>query len=76
MQEILKLFLGIIFLILAWPVGIFLARATSEELKSGKKYFKIILGLSLIFGFTGLILKNDWLLFTMFFVAIVTSKSV
>lgn len=76
MQEIIKLLVGILFLFLAWPVGIFLAKITKEELKSGQKYFKIILWLSLVLGFAGLIFQNDYLLFTMFFIAIVTSKSI
>jgi len=75
MQEIIKLLVGVLFLTLAWPVGIFLARITKEELKSGQKYFKIVLWLSLILGFAGLIFQNDYLLFTMFFIAIVTSRS-
>ncbi len=75
MQEILKLLVSVLFLILAWPVGIFLAKITKEELKSGQKYFKIILWLSLILGFAGLIFQNDYLLFTMFFIAVVVSKS-
>ena len=75
MQEILKLLVGVLFLCLAWPVGNFIAKITKEELISGKKYFKIILFASFVVGIFGLVLQNDALLFTMFFIAIVKSRS-
>jgi len=74
MSSITNLLIGIAVLILGYPIGIFLARVTKEELASGRKYFRIIVFLSLIGG-VGLILGNDILLFSMFFVAIVTSRS-
>ncbi len=75
MSSITNLLIGIAVLILGYPIGIFLARVTKEELASGRKYFRIIVFLSLIGGVVGLILGNDILLFSMFFVAIVTSRS-
>ena len=75
MQEIFKLLIGVAVLVLGIPVGNFLAKQTKEELKDGKKYFKIIIFLSLIGGFIGLILRNDVLMFSLFFIAIVTSRS-
>jgi len=76
MQEIFKLLIGIVVLILGIPIGNFLAKQTKEELKEGKKWFKLLITLSLIGGFIGLIIGNDILLFTFFFIAIVTSRSV
>ena len=75
MQEIIKLLFGILVLILGIPIGNFLARVTKDELKQGKKWFKLIVVLSLILGLIGLIISNDILMFTFFFIAIVTSQS-
>ena len=75
MQQIVKLLIGVVFLALGIPIGNFLAKITKEELKSGKKWFKLIILICFIVGFWGLISQNDVLLFTMFFIAIVTSKS-
>ncbi len=71
----INIIIATFILILGIPIGMLLAKFTKEELKSGKPYFKIIVYLSLIAGFTGLIIHNDILLFTSFFVAIVTSQS-
>ena len=63
------------FDILGIPIGNFLAKITKEELKEGRKWFKLIVFISLIGGFVGLIIGNDILLFSFFFIAIVTSRS-
>ena len=76
MIETLKILIGIAVLILGFPLGNFLAKITKEELKSGQKYFIILTWLGLVGGLVGLIIQNDVLLFTMFFIAIVTSCSV
>ena len=75
MQELYKIFIGILFLILGYFAGGFLAKVTKEELKSGQKWFKLIIIFSLIGGVVGLIFKNDVLLFSFFFIAIITSRS-
>lgn len=75
MTEIISLIIGIIILILGIPLGNYLAKVTKEELKSGQKWFRYIIFIGLIGGFAGLIIKNDILLFTMFFISIVTSRS-
>ena len=74
-MEIINLILGVVFLLIGVPVGNFLAKITKEELKDGQKWFKLIIWASLIGGFIGLILRNDVLLFSFFFIAIVTSRS-
>ena len=74
MQQIIKILIGILILLLGFPIGSFLARVTKEELKSGQKWFKLIIILSLIGGFVGLIIKDDVLMFSLFFIAIVTSR--
>jgi len=76
MNEIFTLLIGVAVLILGWPIGMLLANATKEELKSGKKWFGLIVLLGIIGGFVGLILKNDIILFTGFFIAIVVSRSI
>lgn len=66
---------GIIFLALGIPIGNLLAKSTKEELNSRKKWFRLIIILSLIGAIVFLILGNDVLLFTFLFMAIVTSRS-
>ena len=75
MQELVKLSIGIIFLILGIPVGDYLKKLTEDEQKDGQKWFRILIAISVAIGFYGLIIGNDWLLFTLFFIAIVTSRS-
>lgn len=76
MLEILKILIGIVVLILGIPLGNFIAKATKEEIISGQIYFIILTWIGLTGGLIGLILGNDVLLFTMFFIAIVTSRSI
>lgn len=75
MEEIVKLFIGVFILIVGFFIGKYLAKITKEELKTGQKWFKLIITLSLIGAVLSLILKNDSLLFIFLFIAIVTSKS-
>jgi len=74
-MELMNLIFSIIFLLIGIPVGNFLAKITKEELKSGRKWFKLIISVSLIGGLIGLFIGNDVLLFSFFFIAIVTSRS-
>ena len=71
-----ELLIGILVLLLGIPIGKFLAKYTKEELKDGQKWFKILIFLSLIGGFIGLIIQNDVLMFSLFFIAIVTLQSI
>ena len=75
MQELIKLVIGIVLLASGIPIGNILAKITKEELRSGKKWFKLIVLVSLIFGVVGLLIRNDILMFSLFFIAIVTSRS-
>ena len=75
MQETLKLLIGVFVLVLGFPIGIILSKMTKEELKSGQKWFRLIIILSLVGGFIGLILGSDALMFSLFFISIVTSGS-
>ena len=75
MEEVVRLFIGILILLFGFPLGSYLARKTKEELKSGRRWFGIIIIVSLIGGFIGLIFGNDILMFSFFFIAIVTSRS-
>jgi len=75
MEEVAKLIISSFILILGFPIGGFLSRLTKEELKSGQKWFNLIIIKSLIIGFIALIFRNDVLLFSSFFIAIVTSRS-
>lgn len=75
MQEVIKLITGCIILLIGYFIGIILAIETKEELKSGQKWFKLIILISLIGGIIGLVIRNDVLMFGFFFIAIVTSRS-
>ena len=75
MKEIIRLLIGILILLAGILIGNSLAKVTKEELKQSQKWFKLIIIISLIGGFTGLIIGNDILLFSFFFIAIVTSRS-
>lgn len=75
MQQIYAFIIGIVLLALGIPIGNLLAKSTKEELKQGKKYFKVLIILSLAGAVAFLILGNDALLFGLLFIAIVTSRS-
>ena len=75
MIDVLKILLGAVVLILGIPIGNFLARYTKEELKDGQKWFKVLIFIGLLGGLVGLVLGNDVIMFSFFFIAIVTSKS-
>ncbi|MCX6747216.1 MAG: hypothetical protein NTU63_03740 [Candidatus Pacearchaeota archaeon] len=75
MQEVYKLLISIGILALGFPIGSLLAKRTEEELFKGRKWFKLIIILSLIGGIVSLILRNDFLLFSLLFISIVTSRS-
>ena len=47
MEQIYALLIGIAVLILGIPIGNILAKATKDELKIGKKFFKVFIILSL-----------------------------
>ena len=71
----MKLLIGAGILVLGIPIGDLLARKTREELRSGRKWFALIVILSLLGGLIGLIFRNDVIMFSFFFMAIVTSRS-
>ena len=75
MQETIKLIIGSIVLLLGFPLGILLSKKTREELESGQKWFGIIIIASLVGGIIGLIIGNDIVLFSFFFIAVVTSMN-
>lgn len=75
MKDLIKILIGIVVLFLGVFIGNLLAKFTKEELKTGQGWFRLIIILSLVGGVVGLIIGNDILMFTMFFIAIVTSRS-
>ena len=76
MEEIITFLIGVFVLILGVPIGRFLAKMTKEELKPGRKWFEVLIIISLIGGIIGLGLRNDGLMFGCFFIALVTSQSI
>jgi hypothetical protein len=75
MNEIIKLIIGIFILLAGFPIGAYLAKETKEELKSGKKWFKLIIIISLISSIISIFLGSDILLFSFLFISVVTSRS-
>ncbi len=75
MIELSKIIIGILVLILGIPLGNLLAKLTKEELKAGQRLFRLIIFFSLIGGVIGLLIGDDILMFSLFFIAIVTSRS-
>jgi len=75
MNEAIKIIVGILVLIIGFPIGNYLAYKTREELRAGQPWFKLIIILALIGGVVGLIINNDAVLFGFFFIVAVTSRS-
>lgn len=75
MQEILKLFIGILVLLVGIPIGNFLAKTAKDELKSGRKWFKLIILICMIGAIIGLIFRDDVLLLSFLFMIVVTERS-
>lgn len=75
MNEIIQLIIGVLVLLIGFPIGDFLAKITKEELKSGQKWFKIIIIICFIGDILSIIFSNNVLLFSFLFIIIVTSRS-
>ena len=75
MEEVYIYWLAIGVLILGIPIGDFLAKITKEELKSGKKWFKLLIFVSLVSSIISFFIGNDPLFFSFLFIAVVTSRS-
>ncbi len=76
MIEALKILIGAVVLFLGIPIGNFLARYTKDEIKQGQQIFRVLVWIGITGGIFGLIIKNDILMFSLFFISIVTSRSV
>ncbi|MFH1365678.1 MAG: hypothetical protein ABIH28_03780 [archaeon] len=75
MHEFSKIAIGILILIAGVPLGDFLYRKTKEEIKSGQKWFGLIIGVCLLGAIISAFFVNDFLFFSFLFIAIVTSRS-
>jgi hypothetical protein len=76
MQEVLKIIIGIAVLTLGIPIGNILAKNTKEELEDGRRWFLVLVLVSFIGAIVSLIFRQDALLFTFLFIAIVSSRSI
>ena len=76
MNEFTKIIIGILVLLLGIPIGKILKKITKEEIKEGQKWFKLIIIISLIGSFIGLVINNDFILFSFLFIAIVTLQNI
>jgi len=75
MLNSINILIGVAVLLIAFPIGSYLAKITREELKSGQRWFKLIILTSALGSALSIIFKNDSLLFTFLFIIIVTSRS-
>jgi len=75
MQDWLKIIIALAILLLGIPIGNLLARYTKEELKAGKIWFQFLMFIGIIGGIICLIFQKDALMFTFFFITIVSSRS-
>jgi len=75
MEDWLKIIIALVVLLLGIPIGNLLAKYTKEELKVGKKWFQLLMFIGVIGGILCLIFQKDALMFTFFFIAIVSSRS-
>jgi len=75
MQEIYRFLVGVFTLFLGFIIGDIIKKQTADEQKIGKKWFRLIVIISIVASFLGLFLGYDWILFTFAFFAIVTSRS-
>ena len=62
----------VLILLTAIPAGFLLAWLTKEELKDGKKWFKLIIAVSLAGSIAFLFLKNEIVTLTLVYMAIVS----
>jgi len=75
MHQLIQFTLAVLVLVLGIPIGDLLAKYTQEELKSGKKWFLLIIFLSIVGIIFALASGKDYLLFSLLFISIVTSRS-
>jgi hypothetical protein len=70
-----SLIFGMLVVATGVPIGDFLYKKTREEIKSGQKWFKIIVITGLMGAIAAMFLNNDFLFFSFLFISIVTSRS-
>jgi len=70
-----ELVIGILVLILAFPLGSYLRKLTLDEQKQGKKWFFYIMILGVLGAIISLILRNDVLMFTSLFTSVIALQS-
>ena len=74
-MQSLNFLIGIIVLILGFPIGNYLAKKTGDELHLGQRWFKLIILASFVGAVLSIIFRNDPLLFAFLFIIIITSRS-
>ena len=70
------IFFIVLILLTAIPAGLLVAWLTKEELRAGKKWFKMIIALSLAGSVIFLFLKNEVVTLTLMYMAIVSYMSI
>ena len=75
MELIIRYLLGVVILIIAFPLGNYLAKITKEELKEGRKWFRLIIILNTVGIVIGIAMIKIELIFWFGFVMIITWRS-
>jgi len=57
-MSILQLLIILIIVLSGWPIGAFIASKTKEELKAGKKWFKIVMAVCFVLAIASLFILN------------------
>jgi len=70
-----ELVVGILVLILAFPIGSYLRKLTLDEQKQGKKWFFYLMVLGVTGAVVSLILRNDVMMFTSLFASVIALQS-
>ena len=70
-----ELLIGVLALILAFPLGSYLRKLTLDEQKQGKKWFFYIMILGVLSAIVSLIFRNDVLMFTFLFTSMIALQS-
>ena len=75
MLQSFEFVIGILVLVLGFPLGNYLARLTKDERNVGQRWFRFIILASFVGAVLSIVFKNDPLLFSFLFIIIVTSRS-
>jgi hypothetical protein len=75
MEDVIRIIIGVFALFLGIPVGNLLAHYTKDEMKDGQIWFRLLVLVGIVGGIIGWIIGNDVVMFSLFFISVVSSRS-